>query len=220
MEQKMPKWGTVLMAAVIAVWVGVWVPPAAAQLVERTGQTTSYAAGDDGDIQAGVAFPARRFRDNGDGTVTDSLTRLIWLQNANCFSIQTWQNALNAANNLADDPASTTTNLADDPASTTTNLADDPASTTTDCGLRDGSDAGDWRLPNVKELLSLLDYGNLNPALPTGHPFLNVQSPIYWSSTTAAAFPGFAWIVNLNGGRTIDDGKDNTVFVWPVRGGH
>jgi hypothetical protein len=198
MEQKMPKWGTVLMAAVIAVWVGVWVPPAAAQLVERTGQTTSYAAGDDGDIQAGVAFPARRFRDNGDGTVTDSLTRLIWLQNANCFSIQTWQNALNAANNLADDPASTTT----------------------DCGLRDGSDAGDWRLPNVKELLSLLDYGNLNPALPTGHPFLNVQSPIYWSSTTAAAFPGFAWIVNLNGGRTIDDGKDNTVFVWPVRGGH
>jgi hypothetical protein len=198
MEQNMPKWGTVLMAAVIAVWVGVWVPPAAAQLVERTGQTTSYAAGDDGDIQAGVAFPAQRFRDNGDGTVTDTLTRLIWLQNANCFSIQAWQNALNAANNLADDPASTTT----------------------DCGLRDGSGAGDWRLPNVKELLSLLDYGNFAPALPTGHPFLNVQSPIYWSSTTAAAFPGFAWIVNLNGGRTIDDGKDNTVFVWPVRGGH
>jgi len=198
MEQNMPKWGTVLMAAVIAVWVGVWVPPAAAQLVERTGQTTSYAAGDDGDIQAGVAFPAQRFLDNGDGTVTDSLTRLIWLQNANCFSIQAWQNALNAANNLADDPDSTTT----------------------DCGLRDGSDAGDWRLPNVKELLSLIDFGNFAPALPTGHPFLNVQSALYWASTTAAVFPGFAFVVNLNVGRTVDDGKDLTALVWLVRGGH
>ena len=198
MEQNMPKWGTVLMAAVIAVWVGVWVPPAAAQLVERTGQTTSYAAGDDGDIQAGVAFPAQRFRDNGDGTVTDTLTRLIWLQNANCFGIQEWQNALNAANNLAADPASTTT----------------------DCGLRDGSKAGDWRLPNVKELLSLIDFGNFAPALPTGHPFLNVQSALYWASTTAAVFPGFAFVVNLNVGRTVDDGKDLTALVWPVRGGH
>jgi hypothetical protein len=53
--------------------------------VERTGQTMSFAAGDDGDIKAGVPFPSPRFTDNGDGTVTDHLTGLIWLKNAYCF---------------------------------------------------------------------------------------------------------------------------------------
>ena len=33
----------------------------------------------------------------------------------------------------------------------------------------------DWRLPNVKELQSLLDYGHDYPALPPGHPFIKVQ---------------------------------------------
>lgn len=33
-----------------------------------------------------------------------------------------------------------------------------------------------WRLPNVRELQSLIDYGEYNPALPTGHPFTGVAS--------------------------------------------
>ncbi len=53
----------------------------------QTGQTTSFAPGDDGDIQAGVPFPTPRFRDNQDGTVTDNLTGLIWLREANCSTI-------------------------------------------------------------------------------------------------------------------------------------
>jgi hypothetical protein len=32
----------------------------------------------------GVAWPNPRFTDNSDGTVTDNLTGLIWLKNANC----------------------------------------------------------------------------------------------------------------------------------------
>lgn len=52
--------------------------------VPRTGQTTSYAPGDDGDLQKGVAWPVPRFTDNEDGTVTDNLTGLIWLTNADC----------------------------------------------------------------------------------------------------------------------------------------
>ena len=36
-----------------------------------------------------------------------------------------------------------------------------------------------WRLPSVAELASLVDPANSNPALPTGHPFSNVQSPFY-----------------------------------------
>ena len=143
-------------------------------------------------------MPRPRFKDEGDGTVEDKLTDLIWLKNANCFGAQTWVNALNAANNLADDPASTTT----------------------DCGLTDGSVAGDWRLPNVKELQSLIDFGHVNPALPTGHPFSGVQSASYWSSTTHAGLPGFAWRVNLVDGSTDAGPKDFfTSLVWPVRGG-
>ena len=62
--------------------------------IARTGQTISYASGDDGDVQAGVAWPDPRFTDNGDGTITDNLTGLMWLKDANCFGSQTWTNAL------------------------------------------------------------------------------------------------------------------------------
>ena len=50
----------------------------------NTGQTTTYSPGDDGDLRTGVAWALERFVDNGDGTITDELTQLVWLQNANC----------------------------------------------------------------------------------------------------------------------------------------
>ncbi len=53
--------------------------------VPKTGMTTSYRTGDDGDLERGVALVTPRFTDNGDGTVTDNQTGLIWLKNANCF---------------------------------------------------------------------------------------------------------------------------------------
>ena len=59
--------------------------------------------GQDGELQRGMAWPTPRFTDNGDGTVLDNLTGLLWLKNANCFGRpRTWQEALDAANNLAD----------------------------------------------------------------------------------------------------------------------
>ena len=73
-----------------------------------------------------MPFPTPRFSDKGDGTVKDNLTNLIWLKNANCFGGQTWANALTAANNLHDTGT---------------------PSTMDDCGLSDGSLAGDWRSP-------------------------------------------------------------------------
>jgi len=42
--------------------------------VPKTGQTTSYASGDDGDLELGTAWPSPRFTDHGNGTVTDNLT--------------------------------------------------------------------------------------------------------------------------------------------------
>ena len=146
--------------------------------------------GQDGELQAGVDWPTPRFTDNGDGTVTDNLTGLIWLELANCFGARDWAQALTDANTLS------------------TGL----------CGLIDGSQAGDWRLPNIKELLSLVDYSQSNPALPSGHPFVSVQSTLNWSSTTAPS-RNRAWYVNLSDGLVISNLKAANAFVWPVRGG-
>lgn len=88
------------------------------------------------------------------------------------------------------------------------------------CGLTDESVAGDWRLPNIKELESLIDFGQLFPALPPGHPFVNVQSDAYWSSTSHALSPAtLAWIDYLPAGGAVAIGKENLHSVWPVRGG-
>jgi hypothetical protein len=162
--------------------------------VAKTGQTSSYATGDDGDFEKGVARPVPRFTDNGNGTITDNLTGLIWLQDANRGGTMTWAEALTYCNSLEADGES----------------------------LADGSVAGDWRLPNAKELLRLVDFGNYNPALPTGHPFTNVQTS-YWSSTTAAYSDtdGHAWHVTYRYfGLLGAIGKLSDSGVWPVHSGH
>jgi hypothetical protein len=67
----------------------------------KTGQTNSYATGDDGEFQKGVAWPAVRFtvQDNTN-CVRDNLTGLIWARNANQFGKQAWSNALDSCNGL------------------------------------------------------------------------------------------------------------------------
>jgi Protein of unknown function (DUF1566) len=202
MMQNVPKLGIVLMGAVIAAWVGVWVPPAVAAdaQVVVTGQTTSFADRDDGDIQAGLPYPTPRFKDNGDGTVEDKLTDLIWLKDASCLGAHGWEDTGPVFPALAA-------------------VAALNAGTNFSCANYTAGTFADWRLPNVKELQSLIDFGNSFPALPSGHPFAGVQSAFYWSSTTVAVNPGNAWIVLLNDGSTGANGKGGVSLVWPVRGG-
>ncbi len=169
--------------------------------VPETGQTTSHATGDDGDAQMGAAWPTPRFTENGNGTVTDNLTGLIWLKNANCTDTVggidksggnlNWADALTWSNNLANG----------------------------DCGLSDGSSAGDWRLPNVRELGSLIDYGKFNFALPSDHPFSGIQQSYYWSSSTVASTMTAAWFVYLYDGGMLGAKKVDQLYVLPVRGG-
>lgn len=162
--------------------------------VSVTGQTASFAAGDDGEIQAGVPYPDPRFTDNGDRTITDHLTGLIWLKDADCDGLKIWTNALVFANNLANNQ----------------------------CGLTDGSQVGDWRLPNARELESLVDYGNTQPALPTGHLFLNASGSFpswYWTSTTLDIFSQHAWFVGFFVGGVSARDKMDELLVLPVRGG-
>lgn len=141
----------------------------------------------------GEAWPSPRFTDNPDGTVTDNLTGLIWLKNADCLSsTRTWQDALNSANLLSNGH----------------------------CGLSDGSSPNDWRLPNRKELLSLIDRSNNAPALHASHPFTNVRNAAYWSATTLTKTPHFAWNVNLQSGEMAAADKSQGFRVWPVRDGN
>jgi hypothetical protein len=205
--------------------------------VPKTGQTTCYdesgieidceGTGQDGDLPKGQSWPEPRFTingdgtvtDNEDGTVTDNLTDLIWLRDANCIATSyqgfdndgtpgdgkvTWQHALDFVAWLNDEP--------------------DP-----DCG------AGytDWRLPNVRELLSLIHYGVFDTALTNtdgdgqwskGMPFTGVQSAFYWTSTTyEPTFAGVgvaAWYVSMLTGVSQAAFKSSSLnYVWPVRGG-
>ena len=77
-----------------------------------------------------------------------------------------------------------------------------------------------WRLPTVDELTSLVDSTQSNPSLPSGHPFLNVQSDVYWSDTSSASDAASAWYVSMYTGLVYNYAKSNLGYVWPVRGGN
>ena len=165
-------------------------------LTWRTGQTESFAAGDDGALQQGVPWPSPRFNDNGDQTVIDHLTGLVWIKDtyapgpSQCLpaTSKTFQGAidyvkcLNTAHYLGHD---------------------------------------DWRLPNAKELLSLLAHTKNDPAFPSNHPFIITKTDRqYWSCTAWMALTSACWIVRLgDGGFDAVTKSDHFMDVWPVRAG-
>ncbi len=77
----------------------------------------------------------------------------------------------------------------------------------------------DWRLPNLRELHSLVDYGQHNPALPRWHPFVDIFSDGYWTGTSLQDNAEHAWVVGFSGGSVNFDRKVYRYQVWPVRGG-
>lgn len=75
----------------------------------------------------------------------------------------------------------------------------------------------DWRMPERHELFSLISHARINPALPAGHPFLDVFPGYYWTADPCARFPRQAWYVHLGGGRVFKGMKHGSYMVWPVR---
>ena len=86
-----------------------------------------------------------------------------------------------------------------------------------------------WRLPTRDELITLLDTSQSEPALPEGHPFLNIEnlstssgSPggyNYWSSTDFKDDNNYAWIVSFYYGKASDSLKLMDANVWAIRDG-
>jgi hypothetical protein len=129
-----------------------------------------------------VAFPYPRFLPNSNGTVTDTLTGLVWLKQANAIHLP-WADAVAAVNGLASGQ----------------------------CGLTDGSVAGQWRMPTRNEMQSLSDRmqapiadffdntfyyadGTLYQPAPFA-PNTFITEQFYWTSTTYAPDTTQAWSV-------------------------
>lgn len=134
--------------------------------------------------------------------VTDNLTGLIWARNANIASILiyrdttgkvTWAEAVNVITNAQ--------------------------------GLNGTSYGGytDWRLPNIKELHTLVEGQASGPALSnkamTDTPFTDIQSDYYWSSTFYADTTDGAWGMNLVNGSIGSVNRAGPYYLLPVRGG-
>jgi hypothetical protein len=120
-----------------------------------------------------------QFKRNGNGTVTDLATGMMWYEPET--GEMTWREALSFCEGL------------------------------------DWAGHDDWRLPNIKELQSIVDVQLPGPTLDTDF-FPGCRPFIYWSSTTNGKHPEFAWYVNFDDGHTYDGGlKTRKYYVRPVR---
>jgi hypothetical protein len=179
--------------------------------IQVTGQITCYdtngdplsclATGQDGELQLGVS---RAFTDNGDGTVTDEVTGLMWEK-------------------LSDDGS-----IHDKDTTHTWSAAFATKVATLNSQMFAGHD--DWRVPNRFELDSIVNLGASGPA--TYASFATACTPgctvltcsctrpdYYWSSSSYLASPIYAWTVYFNAGDTYATNKTQAYFVRAVRGG-
>ena len=169
---------------------------------DSNGATISCGGtGQDGELQIGAAWPQPRFSDNGDKTVTDNLTGLVWTRDANLM--------------ITRDPFFDSDGGNSDGAVTWQGALDYLKI------LNQGQYLGysDWRLPNRIELASVMNYLEANPfAWLNWQGIFNIRDN-YWTSATVASVTSNAWKVNITG-NIVGESKTanaNNGFVWPVR---
>ena len=201
--------------------VEAWMPASSCgnSTFPATGQTTSYPptlkttdapVRDDGVVQAGGAL---RYQNNGDGTITDLNTGLIWEQK------------IRDIRSLHD----VTLTFAWDSVAATIWDWLEQVNTEGGTGL---AGHNDWRIPNVKELQSIVDYGTFSPPVDVAfnhNPGMLATCSVaecsltgvgnHWTSTTVALNTVMAWGVGFNAGGVFTDSKSDILFVRAVRGG-
>jgi hypothetical protein len=160
----------------------------------QTGQTASYATGDDGYIQAGVEWPEPRFTDNGDGTVADNLTGLMWLKDGDCLR-GSWNDAFSLIANLNSNPS------------------------VNNC-MEYYAAYSDWRLPNVRELESLSHSGVPDTAAWLNSNGFSDVKAVYWTSTTFSNDNSQACMVRITNGNIAYKSKSNIYYLLLVRAGN
>jgi hypothetical protein len=166
---------------------------------------------------------ATRFEDNGDGTITDNQTGLMWEKKSDDGSIHDKDNTYtwNTAFGHTEPNGTAFTEF---------------LGTLNDCKSSDGSTVSDgfagycdWRLPTIAELQGIVD----TSYFPTVDPVFNMDCAAectvtscsctaagnYWSSASLADFPSGAWFVNFNFGGVLFVDKSSPLRVRAVRGG-
>jgi hypothetical protein len=198
---------------VAAAFSGTTLPGQARPL--RTGQTGCWngagqaipcaGSGQDGAVQSGEP---RGYVDNGDGTITDTTTGLVWEKLSDDTSIHDKDNTYTWANAFAYKIAI----------------------------LNQERFAGhdDWRVPNVTELQSLVNYGAVGPAVDAAFNTNCVQwctvlncsctlggnTSYFWSSTVFQPYPNYAMAIFFYTG-VVDrtTAPTQSFHVRAVRGG-
>ena len=176
-----------------------------------TGQTKCYThftstpcagTGQDGDY----SINPMSFTDHGNGTVRDSNTGLIWQK-------------CSAGQNNDSTCSGTVVRYNWYKASGTYDASNNPSSQDV-CGSLNLGGHSDWRLPDKKELISIVDYAipYSGPTIRTAY-FPNTLSSVYWSSTTYAYGPFYAWGVYFDYGGGNYGYKYGSYDVRCVRGG-
>lgn len=75
-----------------------------------------------------------------------------------------------------------------------------------------------WRAPSIDEIKTLVDLDQQDPSLPAGHPFRNIKSGIYWTSTAHPTDDIVAWQMSFFSGQPVTDQKSGMRRVWCVLG--
>ncbi len=185
----------------VVVLIALWAFPrlkkarpekSAGSILPATGQTEIWSEFDDGYYRTGRKL---RFRDLGNGTVSDLNTGLMWVksgyadidvsppvpyQSEGPWRKYFWNQALLY------------------------------------CERLQFAGYSDWRLPNYKELISILDLSRMDPAVDQTY-FPGTRSDFYWSSTTFVSQTYHGWYIYFNLGYANHINKDNYFYIRPVR---
>lgn len=143
-----------------------------------------------------ASTPDSQLTDNGDGTITDTATGLMWKK---CME--------GVTGNLCDTGAAADF--------TWQTALQQPGVINSGGGFAGNTD---WRLPNIKELSSIVEEKCFDPAINLTK-FPNTPSSVVWSGSPDANYSGSAWFVYFNAGDSYDHGRDYSGQVRLVRGG-